>query len=112
MYEFQLFNKLASLITIPGRSLSLFDGPKCSHQTNQLPLPPVDLEAVKVFETEHRGGSVLGSVQMDWAVTFYSPGIEPLSMPWLKDFGIIIRVKPLMSPKSPLAKSKIYVFAN
>ena len=43
---------------------------------------------------------------------FHQPGIKLLSMPWLKDFGIVIRVKSLTSPKSPLTKSKLYVFAN
>jgi hypothetical protein len=39
---------------------------------NRPPLPPVDVEVVNVYETQHRGGPVLGLVQMDWAVPFSS----------------------------------------
>ena len=41
------------------------------------PLPPaVNLELVTAFKTEHKGGPVLGSVQMDWAFPFSSPWNE------------------------------------
>lgn len=45
-------------------------------KANQPPPPAADVEIVTAFETEHTGGPVLGSVQMDWAVPFSSPWNE------------------------------------
>lgn len=42
-------------------------------KANQPPPPAADIHLVKLFEDEHKEGPKLGSVQMDWPLSFSSP---------------------------------------